>query len=228
MEIINENTASYNNPYQRELLIQFAGYDFIKENFFLTGGTALAVFYLHHRVSDDLDFFTINEGFDIKSLNEYFKRKYRDTYELIHFNEFILSSKINGTKVDLVIDFASNKFERESFKFENNSVLYLDNLRNIVSNKLTTLVSRTETKDFIDFYFLMKSGYGFDLNSVYSDAEGKDGLFEDFSSIAYMIEEAFKKIYERKEIFPKLTKELDFNDFKNFYDNLCQKIYNLK
>ena len=28
----------------------------------MTGGTALAGFYLHHRYSDDLDFFTRSEG----------------------------------------------------------------------------------------------------------------------------------------------------------------------
>ena len=30
----------------------------IKDNFFLTGGTALSAFYLRHRFSEDLDFFT--------------------------------------------------------------------------------------------------------------------------------------------------------------------------
>jgi predicted nucleotidyltransferase component of viral defense system len=29
--------------------------------FYLTGGTALAAFYLHHRVSDDLDLFSEDE-----------------------------------------------------------------------------------------------------------------------------------------------------------------------
>jgi len=32
------------------------------ENFFLTGGTALAEYYLGHRESHDLDFFTRQEG----------------------------------------------------------------------------------------------------------------------------------------------------------------------
>ena len=41
---------------------------FITGNFYLTGGTALAEFYLKHRYSEDLDFFSEQEV-DILSLN---------------------------------------------------------------------------------------------------------------------------------------------------------------
>lgn len=40
-------------PFQEELLRAIAGTE-IGEAFFLTGGTALAAFYLHHRLSEDL------------------------------------------------------------------------------------------------------------------------------------------------------------------------------
>src|SRR3990167_8269284 len=33
----------------------------VHENFYLSGGTALAEFYLHHRLSEDLDFFSEKE-----------------------------------------------------------------------------------------------------------------------------------------------------------------------
>ena len=32
--------------------------EFLRQNFYFTGGTALSAFYLHHRYSDDLDFFS--------------------------------------------------------------------------------------------------------------------------------------------------------------------------
>ena len=35
--------------------------EFIRKNFYLTGGTALAAFYLGHRYSEDLDFFSESE-----------------------------------------------------------------------------------------------------------------------------------------------------------------------
>ena len=41
---------------------------FFSNNFYLTGGTALAGFYLSHRYSEDLDFFSESE-FDVSSVN---------------------------------------------------------------------------------------------------------------------------------------------------------------
>ena len=41
-------------PLQSEFLTRFFATD-TGQNFFLTGGTALAAFHLHHRVSVDLD-----------------------------------------------------------------------------------------------------------------------------------------------------------------------------
>jgi len=58
METLKENETCYASPAQREVLTHLITYPDIEKNFFLTGGTALAVFYLHHRLSDDLDLFT--------------------------------------------------------------------------------------------------------------------------------------------------------------------------
>ena len=41
---------------QKTLLLHFSQSD-LRQSFYLTGGTALAAFYLFHRVSEDLDFF---------------------------------------------------------------------------------------------------------------------------------------------------------------------------
>src|SRR3989304_4621433 len=47
--------------------------DFLKKSFYLTGGTALAGFYLHHRLSEDLDFFSEQE-FDPQSISVLLKK----------------------------------------------------------------------------------------------------------------------------------------------------------
>ena len=61
---------------QNQLLIlkKAAENKFIRENFYLTGGTALAGFYLHHRISEDLDFFTEKE-FDVSAITVFFQSK---------------------------------------------------------------------------------------------------------------------------------------------------------
>jgi len=63
-EILNKN--------QKILLEYFSKEDFIND-FYLTGGTALAAFYLNHRYSEDLDFFTEKENIDIPALTFYFQ-----------------------------------------------------------------------------------------------------------------------------------------------------------
>jgi len=44
-------------PFQ-ETLLKEIGRSTLNEVFFLTGGTALSAFFLQHRYSEDLDFFT--------------------------------------------------------------------------------------------------------------------------------------------------------------------------
>lgn len=44
-------------PFQKQLLKAIAD-SALSPNFYLTGGTALAAFYLQHRFSEDLDFFS--------------------------------------------------------------------------------------------------------------------------------------------------------------------------
>ena len=49
----------------------------ICENFYLSGGTALAEFYLKHRLSEDLDFFSENE-FDPQAVSVFFRKIEKD------------------------------------------------------------------------------------------------------------------------------------------------------
>ena len=55
------SVASILSPAQRALLDRLSRSEFTRD-FFLTGGTALAECYLHHRFSEDLDFFTGTPG----------------------------------------------------------------------------------------------------------------------------------------------------------------------
>ena len=41
-----------------QAFVQKLGQSVLGESFFLTGGTALSAFFLEHRYSEDLDFFT--------------------------------------------------------------------------------------------------------------------------------------------------------------------------
>lgn len=48
-------------PSQKAFLTEFFKQP-VGQEFFLTGGTALAEYYLHHRYSEDIDLFTMDHG----------------------------------------------------------------------------------------------------------------------------------------------------------------------
>ena len=45
-------------PEQKLIFDQIKNNQYLTENFYFTGGTALSYFYLNHRYSDDMDFFS--------------------------------------------------------------------------------------------------------------------------------------------------------------------------
>ncbi|MBI2120966.1 MAG: nucleotidyl transferase AbiEii/AbiGii toxin family protein, partial [Parcubacteria group bacterium] len=60
---------------------------FLTENFTLTGGTALAGFYLGHRYSEDLDFFSEKE-FDPMQIDIFFRKIRQEIgFEKIDFQQ---------------------------------------------------------------------------------------------------------------------------------------------
>lgn len=66
--------------HQVEFLDFVSTKSYITQCFYLTGGTALAAFYLHHHISEDLDFFNEREEVNlllIKSILGEFKKKRR-------------------------------------------------------------------------------------------------------------------------------------------------------
>ncbi|MBZ0202851.1 MAG: nucleotidyl transferase AbiEii/AbiGii toxin family protein [Ignavibacteria bacterium] len=222
MEKISEDISCYARPEQRNLLIELSSNDNIRNNFFLTGGTALSVFYLHHRISDDIDLFT-NENIDLNELDFWILRKWKDAVKT-NVSEFMLSYLINNVKVDLVMDHLANRESRVKYLFDN-TFMHIDNLTNISSNKLCTLVSRSEIKDYIDFYFICRNKSNDELRRVYENAKLKDRVFEDFPTAAYQIEKGTEYITGNYDMMPALKLEINKPEIEKFYRDLTQKIY---
>lgn len=124
--------------------------------FFLTGGTALSAFYLQHRYSEDLDLFTLDsDAFDRVPLyaaatGTRLNAAVASLQTAPHFHRYRFSRNEESVIVDFVkeivpqISQAKNKFEG----------IVVDTLDDIVANKICTVVSRAEIKDYIDLYFL--------------------------------------------------------------------------
>ncbi|MBN2357754.1 nucleotidyl transferase AbiEii/AbiGii toxin family protein [candidate division KSB1 bacterium] len=221
---LQENKNCYASQAQRELLINLIGQNILKSDFFLTGGTALSVFYLNHRISNDLDLFTITE-IDLSEVAYSLRSLWKNAYIKIKESSTFLSLLIQDIKIDFVIDPLSLAEQREYYYLTPNRGLSIDTIRNISSNKLGALVGRTEPKDFIDFYFLLKSYQKPSLADIYEDAIKKDAIFEDPPTVAFQIEEGVSFLKKNPEIFPPVLIDFDPHDFFKFYQSLTSWIY---
>ncbi len=150
-------TKSILSDRQKVLLSLLSSNSEIQNNFYLGGGTALAEYYLHHRYSEDLDFFSEIE-IDPMDIQVFFKS---------------ISNKVGIKKVDLQQSFNRNLiylyFEDEIIKTEFTYYpftqievpkiidgLKVDSLLDIAVNKTFTIYQKPRSRDFIDLYLIIK------------------------------------------------------------------------
>jgi len=107
---------------------------------------------------------------------------------------------IEGVKVDFVADNLSIKGKRGEFVFENGKRLKVDLIENIYSNKFTTIVSRSEVKNFVDFYFISKK-----FKNIKFEKKKKDAIFDDPPTVAFQIEKNLDYIRENEFLIKKLV-----------------------
>lgn len=145
---------------QRVVLAAFAKDKKLSARFYLTGGMALAGFYLGHRLSEDLDFFS-EEEFDVSAIAVFFqKHKKTLEFESIDFqqsynrNLFFLHFPDEVLKTEFTY-FPFPRIEKPK-KSEGISV---DSMLDIAVNKLFTLYQRTAARDYIDFYCITKHSH---------------------------------------------------------------------
>lgn len=128
----------------------------LAETFYLTGGTALAEFYLYHRRSGDLDFFS-DSPVDRLTVTRFVKEietklgTKEAAYEHVHDRyRFVVPLK----KDILKIEFVHYQFKLLQNR-RNVGGLQVDSLLDIAANKLFAATDRNEPKDLIDLYFLL-------------------------------------------------------------------------
>lgn len=179
-------------------------------DFYLTGGTALAAYYLGHRHSDDLDFFTFTPP-DARSLHAVANRikeavGARSTkFERLHdrYQFFFLIGK-----TELKVEFAHFPFPQLT-KPKRVRGLRVDSLRDIAANKLMALIDRFDPKDFVDLYFLIKKEK---LDAILKDTQKKFGVTIDPIFLGGELAKA-----RRIEALPKMYKPLTTKTLKAFF-----------
>ncbi len=141
-----------------------------EKEFYLTGGTAISRFYKAKRYSDDLDFFTNDSnrfGFAVKNIISALSDDFNVKKE-IDSKDFIRIIINNFLQVDFVNDRVLRY--KEPNILENGFII--DNIENILSNKLTAIISRDNPKDIFDLYLINKY-YTFNWSEILFSAKEK-------------------------------------------------------
>lgn len=149
---------------QKSILDEIKNNKYLSQNFYFTGGTALSIYYLKHRYSEDLDFFS-KDLFDnriILNIVEEWSKKYHFKIQS-SFIEIVYRFNLTFPQgYVLNLDFAHYPYKTISPPMQKNG-LFINSLRDIATNKLLTINQRTDVKDFVDLYFLLKKFTIWDL-----------------------------------------------------------------
>lgn len=193
--------------------------DFVVQNFYLSGGTALAAYYLHHRFSEDLDFFSEQE-FDILSLDVLFKKIGANT----GITKIDFQQSYNRNLFFLHYDSSVLKTEFTFFPFpriergERKHGIEIDGLIDIAVNKLFTIYQRTTARDYIDLYCIIQKT-GWQIANLIKQARIKF----DFTIDPLQLGTQFTKAEEAKD-YPRMILQLADSDWKNFFLEEAKKL----
>jgi len=205
---------------QISLLQSLGKSKFVRDNFYLSGGTALAAFYLKHRYSEDLDFFSEKE-FDILNLDVFFKQNkkelgiskidfeqsYNRNLFFLHFHPEILKTEFT------FFPFPRIKKERHIGCFN----LEIDSVLDIAVNKLFSIYQRVQARDYIDLYFICRQE-GFSIMDLIKKAKIKFDWHIDFIQLGTQ----FIKAKQAKD-YPRMIKKITNNEWINFFVKEAKK-----
>ena len=198
-----------------------------EEPFYLTGGTALAGYYLHHRYSDDLDFFT-RDSDSLRFADAHIQRaatgaglQVERADRKAEFVRYFFSGDPHPEhplgKVEVILDTPPHFAPPRRF----GSIL-VDDLLCIAVNKLT-IHTRFDPKDYVDLYLIVRSG-AYRLEDLIPLAKQKMvGLDE------WTIAERFKK----GEQLPNLTQfqqrymlaQIEWPELVRFYQEWAARLF---
>jgi len=162
------------NQHTLELLNKLCSHTKLN-NFFLVGGTALAL-QIGHRISIDLDFFSVN-SFHEDELTSFLEQEF--DMEIFQLSKNSITGKIQDVKVD----FISHQYLLLS-EIENYNSIRLAALKDIAAMKLNAIKNRGTKKDFVDLYFLLQQ---FTLEEMLNFANQKYPNHSDMLTIKSLV-----------------------------------------
>jgi predicted nucleotidyltransferase component of viral defense system len=204
-----ETILSHN---QTKILEAISNDDEICRIFYLTGGTALAEYYLKHRSSEDLDFFSECE-FDIQAIGVFFAKNKK----LLGIKKIDIQQSFNRNLIFLYLkndiiktEFTYFPFPRIEKKIKRNK-LFVDSLEDIAVNKLFTIYQKPRSRDFIDLYLIIKKT-GWKMAGLIKKAKIKFDWQIDYLQLGSQF-----TLAEAVRDYPRMILKLKNEEWQNFF-----------
>ena len=147
------------------------------DNFYLAGGTALALYY-GHRVSIDIDIFS-NTDFDTAGMLESIQQDYN--IQLFFTAENTIKGSINSVNIDII----AHKYPQLKEPIINDNLRLLSE-PDILAMKLNAIsISGQRSKDFIDIYYALDHYNIRKIISFYQQKYSQQGETHILKSLIY-------------------------------------------
>lgn len=144
-------------PIQKTFLVIFSELP-DQTQFYLTGGTALAEYYLGHRLSYDLDLFTGVENlvlpvsYQIETIFQKKELSLQVVRRFSSFVQFLFEKDGESLKIDLAFDSPY----RLAPTVESPDGILINNYTDLRVDKLLAYFGRAEPRDAVDLYFILQ------------------------------------------------------------------------
>lgn len=185
------------------------------KSFYWTGGTVLSEYYLHHRLSEDIDLFS-EEEVNVSAVNSLITKVERLTgaQEIKYTNYLGLRTYFlsYGDVGSLKIDFNYYPFPRINRGAHFKGISY-DSYLDILVNKIQTVYTKPRGRDFVDLYFANKKEK-LDLKELIKLSKAKFDWNIDPLQLATQFMRA-ESLYES----PKLLIPINMDDFIGFFNS---------
>lgn len=200
-------------PRQKRFLSLLSKNKPISKTFYLTGGTALAAYYLKHRYSEDLDFFSEKEV-EILSINVFLKEiksaigiKKIDFQQSFNRNLFFLHTGREILKVEFTY-FPFHQIEPPDKK----DGIRVNSLTDIATDKAFTIVQNPRARDFIDLYYILKNNKNISFEGLIKMARAKFDSHIDPIQLGTQL----LKAKDIKDL-PRMIKKLNHEYWRDFF-----------
>lgn len=194
----------------------------LAKQYYLAGGTALAEYYLHHRKSEDLDFFTQEEQ-DLQSLRKFVgsldkifpleKIEYQRGFGLYTFF-FYPKGEVGKYK----IDFGQYPFGTIE-PLKNINGLLVESLYDLAVDKAHTISVRPRFRDFIDLFLILKGNKDWNFQELLEKGQEKFEIVVD----PFQLGENLLSVRQAADM-PIMLKNIDLKAVQKFFLDEAKKL----